>query len=152
MVQDGMSEGSGAPGGGARGRSLRRTTARAQEYLREPQKLVRLLEDAARKSDADDGPGEEVKALVRLVFAYTRGEYRQIPRDKLVGAVAAIVYFVSPIDIIPDFLGFIGLSDDALVLAFVTRMAREEIDRFLTWELEHANPPAAEVIDVVANG
>lgn len=131
----------------------RRATSRAQEYLREPQRLVKLLEDASRASlrppqSPLDDTIEQIKALTRLGLAYSRGEYREIPREKLLLAVGAILYFVSPIDVIPDALGLLGLSDDALVLTFLLRRVRQEIDRFLVWEAEHANLPSAEIIDV----
>ena len=139
-----------------RGRA-RRASSRAQEYVREPQKLVKLLEDASQASlRPSQGPLddtiEQVKALTRLALAWSRGEYREIPREKLLLVVGAILYFVSPIDIIPDALGILGLSDDALVLTFLLRRVRQEIDRFLAWEAEHKNLPAAEVIAVTRDG
>lgn len=139
------------------GRRIGRLTSRAQEYVRDPQRLLRLVDDAAQasKSPRSGRMGEaleDLKSVIRMLLAYTRGEYRDIPRDKLLLAVGAIAYFISPIDIIPDFLGPLGLTDDAVVLTFLFRAMREEVDTFLAWEADHRNPPAVEVIDVTTNG
>lgn len=48
--------------------------------------------------------------------------------------VAALLYFVSPIDAVPDFLVGIGLLDDAAVLAFLYKTIKEEIDHYMEWE------------------
>jgi uncharacterized membrane protein YkvA (DUF1232 family) len=138
-------------------RRVGRVTSRAQEYVRDPQRLVRLVEDAARASEERPVGRvgelvEDMKALLRMTMAYARGQYRDIPRDKLLLAVGAIAYFLSPFDVIPEFLGPLGFSDDALVLGLLLRLMREEVGRFLDWESQHADPPAAEVIDISSNG
>lgn len=141
---------------GARG--FARMTSRAGDYLRDPQRLVTLMEDAARKSRSPRSGRlgeslEEVKALLRLVLAYTRGDYRGISREKLLAAVGAILYFLSPLDLVPDFLGPLGLTDDAVILAFFLRTLREEIGHFLAWEQEtELGPPHVHVLDIRANG
>ncbi len=38
------------------------------------------------------------------------------PRSLKIGILAMLAYLISPIDIIPEFLGFFGLADDAALL------------------------------------
>ncbi|MGC1442916.1 MAG: YkvA family protein [Burkholderiaceae bacterium] len=38
------------------------------------------------------------------------------PRNLKIGIVAMLAYLISPIDIVPEFLGFLGLADDAALL------------------------------------
>ncbi len=138
-------------------RRIGRITSRAQEYVRDPQRLVRLVDDAAKASKEPRSGRmgevvEDLKGVVRLVMAYARGEYREIPREKLLLAVGAIIYFLSPLDIIPEFLGPLGLTDDAVVLAFFIRSVREEVDKFVEWEADRLSAPAAEVVNVTTNG
>lgn len=143
--------------GGIGARRIGRLTSRAQEYVRDPQRLVRLIDDAAQASRHPRSGRlgealEDLKSVLRLAMAYARGEYRDIPREKLLLAVGAVVYFLSPLDVLPEFLGPLGLTDDALVLTFLFRLIREEVDSFLAWEADNLNRPAAEVIDVTTNG
>lgn len=46
---------------------------------------------------------------------------------------AAIAYFVSPVDVIPDALPIIGYLDDALVLKFVMDFISEDLDAYKEW-------------------
>ncbi len=77
---------------------------------------------------------EKFSILGRLSKAYILGHYRQVPWKSMLVIVAAIVYFVSPIDLIPDFIPVTGLSDDFAVLLWVYNTVSIEIDKFLMWE------------------
>ncbi len=54
--------------------------------------------------------------------------------DTLGLVLLALFYFVSPIDIIPDFLGFFGFADDLSVVLAVYAKLKDEISEFLDWE------------------
>lgn len=49
-------------------------------------------------------------------------------------AIAAIIYFVNPFDVIPDFIPVVGYVDDSTVIAFVINSIRKDLDDFLKWE------------------
>lgn len=76
---------------------------------------------------------EDLKTLIRLVRAWIKKEYTAVPTASIVSAVAAVLYFVSPIDLIPDFLPG-GYVDDAGVVLFVIAFIRADLDRFKEWE------------------
>lgn len=82
---------------------------------------------------------DDFRTLVRLVVAYARGHYRDIPIDALVVVVGALVYVVSPFDAIPDVLPA-GFLDDAAVILWAVKTVRDELDRFRSWELGSASP------------
>lgn len=48
--------------------------------------------------------------------------------------VAFLIYFLWPVDLIPDFRGPAGYVDDAALLVFVLGLVKEELDDFLQWE------------------
>ena len=73
-------------------------------------------------------------ALIRLVRAYIKGEYRDVPWETIVWAIAAIIYFITPIDLIPDFIPGIGFLDDAAVIALAIASVRKDVDNFREWE------------------
>ena len=70
----------------------------------------------------------------RLIKAYALGHYRDIPWKTMSIIVAAVIYFISPIDLIPDFVPVTGLTDDLGILLGVFSTVNKEIDKFLTWE------------------
>lgn len=76
---------------------------------------------------------EDVQLLQALCMAYWRGEYRAISPKALVSIVAGLVYFVSPIDAIPDWLLGVGMLDDIAVLTWVMKNLSDELDAFRAW-------------------
>jgi uncharacterized membrane protein YkvA (DUF1232 family) len=72
--------------------------------------------------------------LGRLVKAYALGHYRIVPWKAMLSVVAALIYFISPIDLIPDFIPVTGLTDDVGVLLWVYNSLSKEVNEFLSWE------------------
>jgi uncharacterized membrane protein YkvA (DUF1232 family) len=92
-------------------------------------RLPALLFAVARKGPKQGQLREDVRLLQALCLAYWRGEYRAISPKALVTVVAGLLYFVSPVDAIPDWLGF-GMLDDIAVLGWVLKTVADELSRF----------------------
>ncbi|MDK2743582.1 MAG: YkvA family protein [Nitrospira sp. BO4] len=72
--------------------------------------------------------------LVRLLKAWKNGSYRGLSLRTLASLAAAILYVLSPVDLIPDFIPGIGLIDDAAVLTFLLHNMAHDLAAFRTWE------------------
>jgi uncharacterized membrane protein YkvA (DUF1232 family) len=98
-------------------------------------RLPALVFAVARKGKSYrlGGLKEDVQLLQALCMAYWRGEYRAISPKALVSIVAGLVYFVSPIDAIPDWLLGVGMLDDIAVLTWVMKNLSDELDAFRAW-------------------
>lgn len=113
---------------------------RAAQYAKNPDKLKDLTTKARQKAESAGRSGplkdlwESLMALLRLIRAYAKGEYRQIPAQSLVLIVAAVLYFLTPLDVIPDFIFGLGYLDDAAVIAWVISTVKSVLDDFLRWE------------------
>jgi uncharacterized membrane protein YkvA (DUF1232 family) len=123
----------------ARSPLFARLLRQAKGYVADPQKLGRLIDSASTKgTKVGDGPLQaiwgSVLALLRLLRAYWRGEYRQVPTQSLLLIVAGILYFVSPLDLIPDVIVGLGFVDDVAVLGWVLSQVRTVVDDYLRWE------------------
>ena len=84
--------------------------SKAAQYAKDPDRL-RDLASKARTKAASAGQGSVLKefwdtlmAFLRLIRAYARGDYRQVPWETVTLVVAAVLYFLMPIDVIPDVL------------------------------------------------
>ena len=123
--------------------------ARAAEYLGNPGKLHRLLDRATRELAARQGPFVEIrdslKSCLRLLRAYADGRYRGIPTASLVSIIAWLIYFLTPVDAIPDFIVALGLVDDAALLGWLLSSVRTDLESFVEWETRAAGNPAASV-------
>lgn len=123
--------------------SFAKAESKAKEYAKDPKKLHKLFEDAAEKTkETPKGPFGEtwayLQAMIRLIRAYANGTYREIPGASLLMILVAVIYFVSPIDFIPDFIPVAGFIDDALVIALALKQVKADLDAFMAWELKTA--------------
>lgn len=122
----------------AQSRYFKLATERAKKIVGDPQKLRDIADKASKSSAMRSGPFadvlEEFRALIRLVVAYARGHYREIPADSLVIVIAGLIYVVSPIDLIPDTIPGVGFLDDVSVIGWVLKTVRTELDSFREWE------------------
>jgi uncharacterized membrane protein YkvA (DUF1232 family) len=75
----------------------------------------------------------DLKLLQGLCAAWWRGEYRAINSQALLAVVAALVYFLMPLDMVPDWLLGVGLLDDLAVLAWVLRTWDAELQAYRVW-------------------
>ncbi len=117
---------------------LRRGVAGAERLVRNPRELLSLLTSAERRLDRVNVGRltpikKDVQTLLRLMRAYGEGRYRQVSGKNLVMAALAIMYLVSPLDVLPDFLPG-GFFDDAAVIGFIVKKIRTELGAFEIWE------------------
>ena len=99
--------------------------------------LVRALRGATRPGEP--GLGTQLRAVPRWVAATLSGSYQGTTRGRLTALAAAALYVLSPIDLVPEaVLPFIGLADDAMVVAWLAGQLLGETDGFLRWERERA--------------
>lgn len=69
------------------------------------------------------------KALYDMLEAWWTGKF-DMPVGTLQAIMVALLYFLSPLDIIPDVLPFFGLADDAAVFAFVVHKIKKDLEAF----------------------
>ncbi len=85
-----------------------------------------MLQKAVKHQDQLKGILWDLMVLYRMLKAWTTGDYREIPWKTIVMALAAI-YFLNPLDLVPDFILGIGYLDDAVVLGFVMNSIRKDV-------------------------
>ncbi|GAC1385839.1 MAG: hypothetical protein NVS3B25_24480 [Hymenobacter sp.] len=114
---------------------------RATKLLGRPFKVVTVLNEAADKLADKESKTNKFRqlfdvalTLVRLVRSYVSGEYRDIATSTIVSGLAVLLYVLSPIDLIPDFIPVVGFLDDLSLVSWFVGKFHGEITKFRDWE------------------
>ena len=115
---------------------------KAEKYINDEEQAKGLIADVVKKAEnKKDGPLKEVYGGLQLLLSmfkdYVNGSYKKIPTKTLVLVIVGLVYFVSPVDIVPDFILGLGFIDDASILAFLIHQVSNEINKYKSWKIEH---------------
>ncbi|GAB3692981.1 YkvA family protein [Spirosoma flavus] len=118
---------------------FKRASAGAVGYARNTRRLFELIREAIDKSGGLSGANisvfrEQLSIVTRLLKAYASGQYRALPWKTLIRVIAVLIYFVSPIDILPDFLPIVGISDDIALMLWLFSGIKDDIEKFRDWE------------------
>jgi len=114
--------------------------------INSPKKLLSLANSAQGKINGRVKKSlkpliEPIQDSYRLIRAYANGDYRQVSPENLGLIVAAIIYFVMPLDGLPDFIVGLGFTDDAAVLAWTFNKVKTELSNFKAWEVDQKESP-----------
>lgn len=111
---------------------------KAQDLIDNPEKANKLLNDAVKMSEGLQGPLERVWEDLQLMFGIIKdwfsGEYKEIPVGSIIAILGTLIYFVSPIDLIPDFIPVIGISDDLFVLGLTIKQLDSDLKKYKLWK------------------
>lgn len=87
----------------------------------------RIVDGFNRKVRRVGGIKHVVEKL-KILFYYFRDPETSKLRKALVGA--ALLYFIMPMDVIPDYIPMLGYVDDGAAVVFVWRVLSKELERF----------------------
>lgn len=76
----------------------------------------------------------DLPSLVRLLRAWKNGSYRGLSARTMASLAAAVLYLLSPVDLVPDVIPGIGLIDDVVVLALLLQSLAQDLAAFRAWE------------------
>jgi uncharacterized membrane protein YkvA (DUF1232 family) len=115
--------------------------ARAQNVSREDEKVVveELPEKVAKVLDSVNQRLPLVKnmiAKVKMLYAMIRDKEFAMAWSSKTMVIAGLLYFISPIDLLPDYIPVLGYIDDAFVLSIVMNAIASEIDRYKSYSAE----------------
>jgi uncharacterized membrane protein YkvA (DUF1232 family) len=121
--------------------SIKEYISKAKKIINDDEKLKKLIEDVLKKlkeisSDKKTSAklNDSLRLFIRIINAYTSKEYTYVPWKTICLIVAGLIYFIYPVDLIPDFIPVSGLIDDIALIAWIYESIQEDIDNFLEWE------------------
>jgi uncharacterized membrane protein YkvA (DUF1232 family) len=132
--------------------------SRATKLLGKPFQVVTILNETADKLADKESKTNKFRqlfdvalTLVRLVRSYISGQYRDIATSTIVSGLAVLLYVLSPIDLVPDFIPVVGFLDDLSLVSWFLSKFQDEITKFRAWEqASHAQQPNSTGPDAAA--
>ena len=76
----------------------------------------------------------QIDFALTLVEEHYKGRCPQIPYYTIATLAVALLYFSDPVDVIPDWIPGVGMTDDAIVFELAFGMARAGIERYCAWK------------------
>lgn len=97
----------------------------AQKVMDNQEKIEKIaLNDTLHKYLAD------IKLYFQMLGDVFTGKYKKVPVGTIAAIVGTLLYVLSPIDFIPDFIPVVGYLDDAAMLALCLNFTRFDVEEY----------------------
>ena len=117
-----------------------KTSTEAEEILHDEDKMERFLQKLEHKLKTVPIAGNAlsyIPVMMSLVKSYVKKEYTDPPIASMISIVVSLIYFLSPIDLIPDTIPGAGLLDDAAVIAGCIALVRTDLEDYRIWRKDN---------------
>ena len=118
--------------------SLNENKEKAKAYLNDDEKMEKLFRDFEEKLKLIPKIGKrasDIAVLLSLVRAYIKKQYTDVSPSTIMLAVAGLIYVVTPVDLIPDYILGPGLLDDAAVIGIVLQAIQMDLNKYKKWQV-----------------
>ena len=113
---------------------------KAEDILKDTNKTEKLLQRLENKLNLIPVAGNTlsmIPTMISLVRSYIKKEYTDIPIGTIVAVISALIYWLSPVDAIPDVIPGLGYVDDAAVIAACLKLVKSDINEYEKWRKEN---------------
>lgn len=115
-------------------RTFGKWESNAKPYVEDKDKTKELLAKAIEKSKKNSGAFKDIWDSVQLLFELVKdwinGKYRDVSKQTIGLIIIGIVYFVFPLDILPDPV----YIDDVTILGFIIKQVDYELRKYKKWK------------------
>ena len=110
----------------------------ASAILNDKSKASVTVESALGKAVSNrsdlEGVWDKMVLLLAVSKDFINGNYTTIPKRSIVAILGGLVYFLSPIDVVPDFVPVLGFIDDIFVLNLVYKQVLKDLEEYKIWK------------------
>nr|WP_199158095.1 YkvA family protein [Pedobacter sp. ASV2] len=122
---------------------FKKSEDKATVVLNDKNKAKQTIQDALGKAVTNKGDLEGVWTKLLLLFAvskdYVNGNYTEIPKRSIIAIIGGLIYFLSPIDVVPDFIPVLGFIDDVFILNLVYKQVVKDLEKYKIWKDQQDN-------------
>lgn len=76
----------------------------------------------------------EILLIVAMIRDHFTGRYKAFSGSTIFMFVLGLVYFITPVDVIPDFIPVLGFTDDIALVLYILKKFREDINEYRDWK------------------
>jgi uncharacterized membrane protein YkvA (DUF1232 family) len=108
----------------------------AKYLLHNQDKIEKFLQRLEMKLKGIPVLGERlanIPVMASLIRSFVRKEYTDVPIGSIIAIISALVYFISPLDIVPDSIPVLGYIDDATVVAVCWKLVESDVKEYIIW-------------------
>lgn len=124
-------------------RRFSKSKTKASVLIQDKEKAKQKIDEAFKKADANKADLQNVWGQLELLFSlvkdYLNGSYKDIPKKSIIAIVAGMLYFLSPVDLLPDFILGFGLIDDVFIIGLVIKQVTKDLTKYKTWKTAEAS-------------
>lgn len=116
---------------------LQKGYQKADTLLKDDAKMDTFLEKVEKRLKWIPFIRQELKLIpifISMIRSYLKKDYTRVPRGTILAIISALLYFLSPVDLIPDWIPFLGQLDDALVVGACWKMVNKDIEDYRQWK------------------
>lgn len=109
---------------------------KAEEILENKDKMEKFLQDLEKKLQTVPLAGNAlsmIPTMISLIKSYIQKEYTEIPVGTIAAVISALLYLLSPVDLIPDVIPGAGYIDDAAVIAVCLKLVGDDLENYKKW-------------------
>ena len=90
---------------------------------------------------------KKYKQKVILIFQFLKDvkqkNYPETPWKTLAAMIFAVLYIINPLDLVPDFIPFVGYLDDLTVFGFIFKLINTDLESYEEWKQVQAETDTA---------
>ena len=101
------------------------TDADAEKVMENQEKIEKIASNGTLSKFLDD-----IKLYFKMLGDIFTGKYKKIPVGTIAAIVGTLLYVLSPVDLILDFVPVIGYLDDAAILAACLNFTRFDVEEY----------------------
>jgi len=76
----------------------------------------------------------QIKLALEMAKDFKSKTYTQVPWRTMALITVALLYFLNPLDLIPDLLPVLGLTDDAIAFASIFKSLQTDLRKYCLWK------------------
>ena len=115
-------------------KQLDKLKIKAEKMANNKGQLEDLLSKAKSKFSENagkfSGVKNDIKDFMLVISTLIKEGSVNIPWRSLILIIAALIYFLNPFDVLPDFITGLGFVDDLALLNFVVTIVKSDIEKF----------------------